>query len=351
MTTTGADRTVGCLRGIAVGDAIGKQTENLAPGDVARWYPEGVRGFEGTPDTVIPRYRGNTKHEWRFGETTDDTERTIAVARAIIADRAVSHSSVGREMLRCTKCVHPGVKSLWQFHEAHDPTRIDDVHDGCGAAIRVAPVGILWAPDCIDDLVTGAYEASVSTHGAPVAIAAAAANAAAVSAAVDGASGPEIQEFALAAASSAEARWPIDSSKPSIAHAIRRVHKALMSLPTLRASEIASRCFPDHTSRIVPLGLALATLMESADEAIIVAANVGGDSDSVASIAGGILGARYPDSVKRSWYEIAERVNGLDLLALACALVPLRQRCSALSYQSLSGPWATLVPTTPTGSA
>lgn len=329
MTWTPTDRTVGCLRGLAVGDAIGKQTENLPPEDVARWYPDGVHGFEGAPDTVIPRYLGNSKHEWRFGETTDDTERTIAVARAIIADRVVSHASVGREMLRCTKCVHPGVKSLWQFHQAHDPSRIDSVHDGCGAAIRVAPVGVLYASDCLDALVSGAYEASISTHGAPLAVAAAAANAAAVSAAVDGASGPEIEESALSAASSAEARWPIDPSQLSIARAIREVRQALVSLPTFRAAEIARRCFPDHTSRIVPLALTLATMMDSADEAIIVAANIGGDSDSVASIAGGILGARYPDSVRRSWYEIAERVNGLDLVGLASELVPLRQRCSA----------------------
>jgi ADP-ribosylglycohydrolase len=39
---------------------------------------------------------------------------------------------------------------------------------------------------------------------------------------------------------------------------------------------------------IVPLALALATLLHSAEEAILLAANVGGDSDSVASIAGGI---------------------------------------------------------------
>ena len=40
------------LNGIAVGDAIGKQTETLSPADVARWYPDGVRGFEGPPGEI-----------------------------------------------------------------------------------------------------------------------------------------------------------------------------------------------------------------------------------------------------------------------------------------------------------
>ncbi len=113
VTPTLADRIVGCLQGIATGDAIGKQTETLAHEDVRRWYPHGIRGFEGRPGTIIPRCAGNSKHEWRIGETTDDTERTIAVARAIIDGRTVSHVSIGREMLKCTKCVHPGVRSLW----------------------------------------------------------------------------------------------------------------------------------------------------------------------------------------------------------------------------------------------
>jgi ADP-ribosylglycohydrolase len=111
-------RAVACLKGIAIGDAIGKQTENLSIDDVRRWYPNGVRGFEGSAGEIIPRYSNNRKRTWRFGETTDDTERTVAVARSIMADRTVSHASLGREMLGCVKSVHPGVSSLWEFHQA-----------------------------------------------------------------------------------------------------------------------------------------------------------------------------------------------------------------------------------------
>ena len=64
--------------------------------------------------------------------------------------------------------------------------------------------------------------------------------------------------------------------------------------------------------------------MQSAEAAILLATNIGGDSDSVASIAGAILGARYPDTVNDEWYEVVERVNGHDLLSLAEALSGLR---------------------------
>ncbi len=308
-------RILGCLKGIATGDAIGKQTETLSREDVLHWYPHGIRGFEGTPGSVIPRYLGNAKHEWRIGETTDDTERTVAVARAILTDRTVSHASVGRELLRCTKCVHPGLKSLWEFHQAADPARIARNHDGCGAAIRVAPVGILYASERLEDLINGAREASISTHGGALAIAAAAATAAAVSAAIDGASPRQVLELAERAAGRVSQVF---------VQAVRTVHDELRGLPALRPADVAARYFPNQPLTIVPLALGLATVMQSVDEAILLAANIGGDSDSVASIAGAILGAMYPTTVDSDWYRVVEAVNQHNLVALANDLAQLR---------------------------
>ena len=319
-----AERVAGCLKGIATGDAVGKQTELLSHSDVFRWYPGGVRGFEGAPGSVIPRYVGNRKREWRIAETTDDTERTIAVARAIIADQGrVEHTSIGREMLRCQKCVHPGVKSLWEFHQAADPARIATHHDGCGAAIRVAPVGIVFRPTHLDDLVNGARAASIPTHGGSIAIAAAAATAAAVSAAIEGWSADEIITFAESTAAEAERRWPGDGSA-RFARAVRSTYDDLKRFPELSPAEVAARCFPDRPTTIVPLALGLATLMDSAEQAILLAANVGGDGDSVASIAGAILGSRCPDTVNQAWYDTVEIVNRHDLLTLFSGLVDLR---------------------------
>ena len=315
---------MGCLQGIATGDAIGKQTETLTYEDVRRWYPHGIRGFEGTPGAVIPRYVGNSKHEWRIGETTDDTERTIAVARAIIADERVSHASIGREMLMCKKSVHPGVKSLWEFYQEGDPSRIATRHDGCGAAVRVAPVGIVYRPSALDELVNGAREASISTHGGSLAIAAAAATAAAVSAAIEGVPACQVLALAERAAATAERRWP-GVSEPAMANAIRSVHDMLAGLAVVEADDVARRCFPNKPLTIVPLALGLATVMRSAESAMLLIANVGGDSDSVASIAGAVLGAIYPGTVNRAWYQVVEDVNRHNLLPLAAQLSRLRR--------------------------
>jgi ADP-ribosylglycohydrolase len=57
---------------------------------------------------------------------------------------------------------------------------------------------------------------------------------------------------------------------------------------------------------------------------ILLATNIGGDSDSVASIAGAILGARCPDTINDEWYAVVEAVNGHDLIALGEELKGLR---------------------------
>jgi ADP-ribosylglycohydrolase len=327
------ERIIGCLKGIATGDAVGKQTEGLARASISRWYPDGVRGFEGKPGSVIPRYLGNAKREWRIGETTDDTERTIAVARAILygdgpavagsSVPSVHHATVGRELLKCEKCVHPGVRSLWEFHQAGDPARVAREHDGCGAAVRVAPVGILYRSDRVDAIVAGAREASVSTHGGALAIAAAAATAAAVSAAIDGLPAFQIIDAAIRAASASERQWSASPAR-SVAACVRQVYDDLRHTPELHSLHLSPRYFPDNVLIIVPLALALAAVMDSAEAAILLAANIGGDSDSVASIAGGILGARHPHTISEEWYSVVEQVNGHDLVALGERLGALR---------------------------
>ncbi len=196
------ERVIACFKGLATGDAVGKQTETLASTDVQKWYPEGITGFHGRPGDVIPRYVGK-RYEWRIGETTDDTEQTIAVARALLREGDVSHEAIGKELLQCKKSLHPGV-SIWTFFQIGDPARIAAEGDGCGAAMRTAPVGVICPSSRLDDVIRGAYECAVPTHGGQLAICAAAAVACAVSAALDGRPTAEVLTAALKASKEAE---------------------------------------------------------------------------------------------------------------------------------------------------
>lgn len=243
------ERAVACFKALATGDAIGKQTEMLSHADVRHWYPDGISGFHGPPGGVIPRYAGNRKHEWRIGETTDDTEQTLAVARALLSQQGVSHAVVGKELLKCRKSVHPGVKSMWTFHQLGDPARTASDGDGCGAAMRVAPIGVLYSPERFDELARCAYESSIPTHGGQLAICAAVAVAAAISAALEGMPAAEVLELATEAARKAEAFAPATKGKttPSIAASIQEMHADLSD--TTRCWRVSS---PRNTSLTGP---------------------------------------------------------------------------------------------------
>jgi hypothetical protein len=76
--------------------------------------------------------------------------------------------------------------------------------------------------------------------------------------------------------------------------AVSRIHASLSDATELSPSDIADKFFPNSPLTIAPLAIVLATMMESTEAAILLAANIGGDSDSVASIAGGFSARDRP---------------------------------------------------------
>jgi ADP-ribosylglycohydrolase len=315
-----SQRVIGCFKALATGDAIGKQTEMLSRADVQRWYPGGITGFHGRPGEVIPRYAGK-RYEWRIGETTDDTEQTLAVARALLRDHRATHQAIGRELLQCKKSLHPGV-SLWTFVQLGDPSRIASDGDGCGAAMRAAPVGVLYPSSRQDELIRGAHECAIPTHGGQMAVCAAAAVAAAVSAALDGRPAGEVLTIAMQASTGAECLRPC--AEASIAASILAIHSDLAKRKHLVVDEIASQYFPNQPQNIVPLAISLALVTQSAQQTALLAANIGGDADSVASIGGAIAGALHPETVNEEWFQVVNAVNGGELIDTAESLAALR---------------------------
>ncbi|MBV9678739.1 MAG: ADP-ribosylglycohydrolase family protein [Acidobacteriaceae bacterium] len=315
-------RVIACFKGLAIGDAIGKQTETLSRADVQKYYPTAIKGFFGKPGEIIPRYAGK-RYEWRFGETTDDTEQTIAVARALLQEGEAKHEVIGKELLNCKKSVHPEV-SIWEFQKLGDPGRVAYEGNGCGAAMRTAPIGVIYPPGRLDELVQAAYEGAVPTHGGQLAIGAAAAVACAVSTALDGSPISQVLATVLQASRKAE-RFRSAKGTSSIATCIETIHSDLAG-KTLEADEIARKWFPHTPETIAPLAISLALITESAEQTTLLAANIGGDSDSVASIGSAIAGALRPETVNEEWYQVVASTNDYDLISLAASLADLQPR-------------------------
>ena len=92
------------------------------------------------------------------------------------------------------------------------------------------------------------------------------------------------------------------------------------------ADDIAEQYCPDKTENIVPVAISLALITGSAEETALLAANIGGDSDSVASIGSAIAGALCPESVNGRWFEVVSSVNGDAILEIAASLAAMRPR-------------------------
>lgn len=315
-------RIVACFKGVATGDAIGKQTESLKYEEIKQWFPDGIRGFHGEIGGVMPRYEGR-HYLWRFGETTDDTEQTISVARVIAQEGKITHTLLGKELLLCKKSNRPTLL-LGKFQQIGDPSRVAFEGDGCGAAMRVAPIGALFSTSKIEELVSNVFEASIPTHGGRIAISGACAIAAAVSAAIDGKTPGEIVEYSIYAAKMAEKYRPADSEE-DIASVISAVYTDISNQNGISLEYIKDKYMPWKTPQIVALAISFAVLSQSAETTALLAANLGGDTDSVAAMGSAIAGAMSPHTVKESWYEAVRRVNGNELVELAEAIAPLRK--------------------------
>lgn len=179
-------RFQGCLVGLAVGDALGYPVEFLSRSELREQYPGGIRGF------VPPA--GTT----RLGLVSDDTQMTMAVARALLAADPFDLDQVMAEV--CKTFITwanspennraPGPTCMEAIRRIERGTHWfasgDPYSKGCGAAMRAAPIGLLYHrhPEM---LVAVARAVSICTHAHPTGVSSGIAAAAAVAAIVNGA--------------------------------------------------------------------------------------------------------------------------------------------------------------------
>jgi hypothetical protein len=62
-------------------------------------------------------------------------------------------------------------------------------------------------------------------------------------------------------------------------HQLNSIHDGLSRLPELSAEDVAHQYPPTQPLTIVPLAIAIATAMDSASAAILLAANIGADRE------------------------------------------------------------------------
>lgn len=291
------DRAMGALTGAAIGDAMGMPTQIMSRAAIAQAYGNVVAFIDPTPDHPVSRGLA-------AGTVTDDTEQMMLLGE-LLADGGTfdqrrwvetlvgwedeiiargSHDLLGPSTKRAIAAVRAGV----------DPAEAGRTGDTNGAAMRIAPVGILMPPQPLDRLVDKVAETCLATHNTGLAIASAAAVAAAVSSAIDGAGWREAAEMAVAAARTGERRgnWVAGASIAAriewalnIAQDTPDERRALALVADLLGTSVAAQ-------ESVPAAFAVLAIADGEPwRAAVLAANLGGDTDTIGAIAGAIAGA------------------------------------------------------------
>ena len=317
-------RALAALTGLAVGDALGMPGQTLSRADIRARYGR-IEGF------VAPFEGHPVSHGLRAAQITDDTEQTLLLARRLIADPdGFDDAGWARDLLAwqdgvaargLADLLGPSTSAaIAALQAGTPPDRTGQRGTTNGAAMRVAPVGIMTPPD-VARVADRVARTSRLTHNTGEAIAAASAVAMAVSCGVSGAELDAALDPALAAARHGQ-RLGRDVGEPDmaarIALGLRLAEQGDMEALIARiGTSVASR-------ESVPMAFALLRMAgDDLWQALLEAANIGGDTDSIGAIAGamgGATGGRLPSGAVAQ----VMAANALDLAPVARALVAVR---------------------------
>ncbi|GAA4961680.1 ADP-ribosylglycohydrolase [Nonomuraea thailandensis] len=355
------DRATGCVAGAAVGDALGGATEGWTPEQIVERYGGRVEG-------VVPPFN----EDWRNarpiapyhkgdGHITDDTLMTHALIR--VYEKAGGHldayamaehlvpelmgerrwiPELEAEALPLQRIFLAEKWIVARLHYGHADPREAGVGNivNCGAAMYVAPVGIVNAADpdaayaeAIE--LTGAHQSSYGREAAGV-MAAAVAEAMRPGATADSVvaaclrlakDGTRAAIEAVCETAAGLGHW--DGSFEALRAAVRPYDTVA---DTYRDQGLGARR-PSRVHSIEELPLALGFLVIAKGDfrdTVLGGVNYGRDADSIASMGGAIAGALGGlASVPQEWVEQVGAASRTDLVAPGLAVAEVARRVHA----------------------
>ncbi|HEX4441989.1 MAG TPA: ADP-ribosylglycohydrolase family protein [Galbitalea sp.] len=328
---SGRDSALGALYGLATGDALGMPTQMMSRSAIAQRY--------GTLNTFEP---ADDDHPLAAGmaaaSITDDTEQALLVARLLVEGRGhVDGRRFAGELVRWENGMRArgsldllgpstkrAVEAVLEGESVEESGRYGTTN---GAAMRVAPVGIVVPSTDIRELVDRVEEASRVSHNTGVAIAGASAIAAVVSAGIDGATATEAVELAIEAARVGAGRgyWVAAADIGArIRLAIEVADPGDLGASLTRIYEVVGTSLASQESVAAAFGI-LSLYPGDPWAACLAAASLGGDSDTIAAMAGAMGGSLYGvDAFPAAGRRTVVEVNSLDLESVADQLLALR---------------------------
>ena len=331
----------GALAGLALGDALGMPTQEMSPQQIRAVYGHITGLVDG--DASQPYAPGMPA-----GSVTDDTEQALLIASLLVRGRG---SSSGRVALNAVEFAHallawedsmiergsldllgPSTKAaLERVRAGEDPLTVGGAGTTNGAAMRVTPIGIAVSTEDPEAFAEAVWSSCRVTHATRQGFQSAALVAAAVSMGIDTVRtpSPDLRSLLWKAVTYVDSlpergAWTPD---PDVVAATRRA----MQLAINPASS-SLECLVEQvgtsvaSAQAIPMAFALLA-RDPSPQALLDAANIGGDTDTIGAIAGAILGAALGVQVlPADSLSMIEEVSHLGLSSVARDLLELRDQ-------------------------
>lgn len=306
-------RVAGALVGSAVGDALGAPFEFGPPEQFSARFPVPARGSK-------TEMCGGGLLDWEPGEFTDDTQMALLVATSLVERGGLDEADLF-ERFRAWAAAEPpdmgnqtravlGSRRPWDVAAAEHFARTGRAA-GNGSLMRATPAAIRFSRHGRDTTMDAARRISALTHGDP-------------SAGEGCAIFSELMRVALDGGD-------VLAAIPSALDAVAPEHRELWAVVLAPSWTPADATEPNGA--VWPtLGQAVWALRKASDFAGVLqeVIDLGGDTDTVACVAGGLAGAVYGmGGIPSRWASLAHgRVPGhgdrvwrlADLQQLAAAL-------------------------------
>ncbi|MHB1626672.1 MAG: ADP-ribosylglycohydrolase family protein [Candidatus Dormibacteria bacterium] len=335
------DRARACLLSMAIGDAMGMPTQMLSADQIQHLF--------GRVTTFLPGPDANwISHGVPAGTVTDDTEQAIIIGEVLIQAQECGRihdwdylsASVAAALVRWFDQQGPdldrfaGPSSRRAIAAIRRGDSLDETGqrgDTNGASMRIAPVGVACAPG--RRLLDMVEAVSKPTHHTGLALSGAALVATAISSAIGGATLDEAIARGLGAAEEASLRGHYVAGASvtvrtrralELASGIdRQDEDAVLRTEAHIAAEIGTGV---QTQEAVPTAVGILYLRRGDPWAAIVdAANAGGDTDTIAAIAGALGGAvTGTRHLPPTLCDDIEATNRLGLDAMVARLLDIR---------------------------
>jgi ADP-ribosyl-[dinitrogen reductase] hydrolase len=293
-----AERFRGCLVGLIAGECLGAPLEGLSPAVIKRLHDE------------ITEIRGGGFLGIQPGQYGRNGEAALCVINSLVQlsrfdmDDVVARwlewkRSGFRGMGATTSDALERIEKGTQWRDAGRKVAQSQTA-GNGAMARVAPIALFFLNDR-PSLIQHATELSMATHGHPEALGAAVATAVLIAELCDGANVVEAVEVAAATARARDEAVIAGCVRGSARKELRDLGTSTYCLHTL---ETSTWCL---------------ARTNSFEEALVTAANLGGDACGHGAVTGALAGAYYGHAaIPERWTSVVQAhqrlVDGADAL-------------------------------------